>query len=136
MTEWSTNSCFGPQFWNLEVTELPGIVFAGPSLFPFASFDSNVDSLGTLESKSEDKVKTEGGVPSGTQHSHEMKEERGLLSVGVTMGLLAGRSKDFRYIGGMHPFLTVASFKSKPPSYCILNLESHKPLAKYPKDVL
>lgn len=136
MNEWSTNSCFGPQFWNLEGTELPGIGFAGPGLFLFALFDSNIDSFGTLESKSEDKVKTEGGVPAGTQHSHEMKEERGLLSVGMTVGLLAGRSEDFRYIAGTHQFLRVASFKSKPPSYCILNLESHKPLAKYPKYVL
>lgn len=43
MNEWSTNSGFGPQCWNLEGTELPGIVFAGPSLFPCAMFDSNVD---------------------------------------------------------------------------------------------
>lgn len=100
MNEWSTNSGFGPQCWNLEGTELPGIVFAGPSLFPFALFDSNVDSLETLESKSEDKVKTEGGVPSGTQHSHEMKEERGLLSVGMTMGLLAAGARTSVTLGG------------------------------------
>lgn len=114
---------FWPQFENLEVMALPNTVFNRLSLFAVALlFDSNVDSLETLES-----IKWRQGTNEGRNPMRKIAWawERGLLSVGVMVGLLTSRRKDFGEVAGDAP--AAESFFFKIQASMLLSFEFREP---------